>query len=322
MGSNDARISKREKREGVKDAFVSHASEDRGVAVRLAKSLEAKGFSVWIDDSNIRAGGLLVPELMRGLQASSNIVVLWSEFSSKSEWVTTEWTSVVNLNQQKGTTVKKGVIPCRLDDTPLALFLLNYVFCDFRRSYGAGLQYLLNTLKDKIVDTPAPTRLNPPDFVKRIANGQNAVLNSLSAGNLTQAKKLQGELNSVVDVAYRQKPNDALVLTLVGYQKKNQYLIRHWKEMQEGKQPKDTLVDEAIKTFSMALSIQPDDPSVLNGIGSMFILSGDLDAAKFYVQRALDRAKQEQLPYQEAEHDLKLIQYLKARERQSGEVSR
>jgi tetratricopeptide (TPR) repeat protein len=208
--------------------------------------------------------------------------------------------------------VKKGVIPCLLDDTPLAIFLLNYVFCDFRTSYDAGLQHLLKALKEKIVDTPVSAPWKPSDFVREILRGQNAVLSSLSTGNLTQAKKMQGKLNSVVEAARRQNPKDLYILSLVGYHKKNEYMIRHWKEIQAGKSPKDALLNEAMETFFKALSIQPEDPSALNGIGSVFILRRDLDAAEFYVRRALERSKQEHIPYEAAEHDLKLIQRLKA----------
>lgn len=38
----------------------------------------------------------------------------------------------------------------------------------------------------------------------------------------------------------------------------------------------------------------------------------DLDAAEFYVRRALERSREENLPYAAAEHDLKLIERLKA----------
>jgi Flp pilus assembly protein TadD len=310
MKSGKTTISRRKKRGGLIDTFISHASQDEDFAVRLGKSLEAEGLSVWLDHANIRGGGLLVPELMQALQGARNIVVLWSEYSSKSQWVSTEWTSVVNLNHQKGTSVEKGVTPCLLDKTPLAIFLLNYVFCDFQISYDTGLQHLLRALK-KIVDTPAPAPYNPPDFVEKIYSGQKAVLASLSAGNLAQAKELQGQINSVVDAARRQNPNDLYILNLAGYHKKNEYMIRHWKEFQAGKAPKDALLDEAMQTFFMALSIEPEDPSALNGIGNVFILRRDLDAAEFYVGRALERSKQEHLSYEAAEHDLELIKRLK-----------
>jgi tetratricopeptide (TPR) repeat protein len=294
------------------DAFLSHDSEDKAFAYRLEKSLQAVGFSVWVDHSHIRAGGLLVTELQEALQRSRNVLVLWSRASSKSEWVNTEWTSVVNLNHREGTVVKKGVIPCLLDDTELALFLMNYFYCDFQVSYDAGLQQLRKALEAPIGDSPSPAKWNPSDFVKEIYHGQNEVLTSLSVGNLTRAKKLQARLNSLVRAALRQDSKDRYILNLAGYNKKNEYLIRHWEEVQLGRPPKDNLLNEAMEIFFMVLSIQPEDPSALNGIGSVMLLRRDLDAAEFYIRRALDRAKEEHLPYEAAEHDLELVEIHKA----------
>jgi tetratricopeptide (TPR) repeat protein len=299
------------------DAFISHASRDMDSAVRVEQRLSAEGFSAWVDHDNIRAGGLLIPKLQAALQDCKNIVVLWTSTSAESAWVTTEWTSIVNLNHQKETTIKKGVIPCRLDDTPLALFLLNYVFCDFRASFDNGLGSLLEALRGEIAEqTPPPARFLPSDFVQEISQGQAEVLGALITNDLAKAKTLQADLNQLVDTALREQPKDHYILALAGYDKKNQYMIRHWAEVQAGQAPKDPLLDEAAEFFFRALSIQPDDPSALNGLGSVFILRRDLDAAAFYIKRALARAREEGFDYPDAAQDLRLIGYLKKHKKQ------
>ena len=150
------------------DAFLSHSSRDMDVAIRLEQGLAAEGVTVWLDHDNIRAGGLLIDKLQTALRDSQNIVVLWSSASATSPWVTTEWTSVVNLNHQRTTTTSKGIIPCLLDDTPLALFLLNYVFVDFRPSFDDGLARVLQALKGaRKEETPPPAPFKPSDFVSR-----------------------------------------------------------------------------------------------------------------------------------------------------------
>jgi len=293
------------------DAFISHASHDMDAALRLEQSLSAAGLSAWVDRDNIRAGGVLIPALQAALQDSRNIVILWTSTSAASAWVTTEWTSVVNLNHQKETTVQKGVIPCRWDDTPLALFLLNYVFCDFRTSFEDGAASLVTGLRGEIRQTPPPAPFQPPDFVQQIMAGQDDVLRVLE-NDRAAAMRLQQELNAVVDEALRQQPADHYVLALAGYEKKNEYLIRHWDEVQARLSPKDGLLDVSAEFFFKALSISPEDPSALNGLGSVFILRRDLDAAEFYVTRSLARARQEGLDYPAAEQDLQLIRDLKA----------
>jgi hypothetical protein len=146
-----------------------------------------------------------------------------------------------------------------------------------------------------------------------IYRGQNSVLGCLVAGDLAQAAKLQRELSLRVEEARRRTPDDVYILALAGYDKKNQYMIPHWNEVQSGKAPQDVLLIQSKEAFYRALSIQPEDPSALNGIGSVMILSRDLDAAEFFVQRALERAKEEHMPYEAAENDLKLIKYLKSK---------
>jgi hypothetical protein len=293
------------------DAFISHASQDMAAAIRLERSLSAEGLSVWVDHDNIRAGGLLIPTLQAALQDSRNIVVLWSTAAAASAWVTTEWTSVVNLNHQKETGVQKGVISCRWDDTPLALFLLNYVFCDFRSSFENGAASLVTALRGEIERTPPPARYQPSDFEQQIIAGQHDVLTALAANDRATAQRVQDDLSRLVDAALRAQPGDHSLLALAGYDKKNQYLIRHWDAVQALLSPKDVLLDQAAELFFKVLSIRPDDPSALNGLGSVFILRRDLDAAEFYIKQSLVRAREEGFDYPEAEHDLRLIQYLK-----------
>lgn len=297
------------------DAFISHATQDMGAALHLERSLSAAGLSAWVDHDNVRAGGLLIPTLQAALQDSRNIVVVWSSAAAASAWVTTEWTSVVNLNHQKENVVQKGIIPCRYDDTPLAMFLLNYVFCDFRTSPKDGATSLVTALRGKIEPTPPPARYQPSDFVQKIIAGQNNVLNALAANDPATAQRLQGELNLLVNAALRGQPDDPYILALAGYDKKNQYMIRHWDAIQAGLSPKDALLHEAAEFFFKALSFRPEDPSALNGLGSVFILQRDLDAAEFYIKRSLVRAQEENCDYEAAEHDLRLIQYLKKPQR-------
>jgi tetratricopeptide (TPR) repeat protein len=297
------------------DAFISHASQDVAAALRLERSLSASGVSTWIDRDNIRDGGLLIPTLQLALQESRNIVVLWSNAAAVSPWVTTEWTSVVNLNHQKETKVQKGVIPCRVDDTPLALFLLNYVFCDLRTSFDDGAASLVAALRGDVEQTPPPARYQPSDFVLQIIAGQDDVLTALGSNDPSAAQQLEAQLTRLVDAALRKSPGDPYWLALAGYDKKNQYLIRHWKTLQAGRlAPRDVLLDEATELFFKVLSMRPEDPSALNGLGSVFMLRGDFHAAEFYIRRSLVRAREEGFDYPAADQDLQLLQYMKGPE--------
>jgi Flp pilus assembly protein TadD len=68
-------------------------------------------------------------------------------------------------------------------------------------------------------------------------------------------------------------------------------------------------LNEAEMAFKLVLSVDSEDPGALNGLGSVYILRGNLDLAESYVRRAL-----EILPdYEAAKQDLALIERLKAR---------
>jgi hypothetical protein len=68
--------------------------------------------------------------------------------------------------------------------------------------------------------------------------------------------------------------------------------------------------------FWEALKCRPNDASALNGLGSVLWLRGDLDAAEFYVERSIERARQEGFSYPYAEEDLQNIRREKALRKQ------
>lgn len=76
---------------GPADIFVSYAREDQRSARMIVAQLTSAGFSVWWDDG-IYAGTQWDEEINSRLLASKVVVVLWSPFSSASEWVRREAT--------------------------------------------------------------------------------------------------------------------------------------------------------------------------------------------------------------------------------------
>lgn len=293
------------------DTFLSHSSKDKPVASRLVDDIEAAGFSVWFDRDNLRGGDPLIQELQDALSKSKSLILVWSKAASKSEWVDAEWQAAYYL--------KKRIIPCTLDRTPLRPFLLRFISCDFRESYDAGASKLLEALGKRVsrgVELAKPGQASisleaEKSLVEDVAAMQHNVTTALQYGQMDIAASIQKGLDPLMDAAVKEYPRDSLIHSLMGYQKKNEYLIRHWDEIQERKSPKDELLDEAAKQFYAALSIQPEAPSAMNGLGSVLILRRDLDTAEFYVRHALALAKAKGMDYASAEHDLQLIARLK-----------
>lgn len=65
--------------------FISHASEDRELASRLAAELKVSGFDVWLD-SMVLPGDNVYEQMGEALRKSDALVALLSPVSLKSDW--------------------------------------------------------------------------------------------------------------------------------------------------------------------------------------------------------------------------------------------
>jgi hypothetical protein len=296
------------------DAFVSHASEDDALATRISKRLADKKISVWVDHQDLRHKGLLLAALQTVIEHSVHMVLLWSKASAVSRYVTAEWNFAWNR--------QRPIVPCRMDESELPLGLAGYLYCDFRSSFAGGAKQLLDAITGQAPAPPPRAEVSVPGGNQRIANRnsaltkihiqQNSLLHALGRGQVAVANKIQLELDPLVNAAERKFPKDADILGLAGYHKKNAYQIKHWSAIQARQSPPDALLAEAEGRFWEALKNRPNDPGALNGLGSVLWLRGDLDAAEFYVQRSIERARQQGFSYPYAEEDLRNIRREKA----------
>ena len=120
------------------DAFISHSSEDSGLAVRIEELLDKNELKVWLDRSDLRLGVLLRDALQSEIKKSRTLVLLWSAPASTSRWVAAEVMMAFHLD--------RFIIPCVLDDTPVPEFLRNTVFLDVRPDETEALNRLAESL--------------------------------------------------------------------------------------------------------------------------------------------------------------------------------
>lgn len=286
------------------EVFVSYDHDDRKIADRIKEDLIKNDVPVWIDEGGLRAGHPLITKIQEAIKKAANFVLLWSKRASRSRWVNAEWNAAWHL--------EKTIIPCALDKEPVPLFLRDVVRCTFLGAYQKGLEELLSSLKaKKRPKQKARPTLSPYSLIRDIYNGQDRLLSALGAGNLKDAKSEQRELDPKVQQGLKEKPDDAELLNLAAYHKKNAFQIRHWNELQSRQYPKDKTLNEAEALFYKSLAVEPDNPGATNGLGSVLALRGDLDAAEFFVRRALDMAKKQGIEYGYAKEDLATIQRLK-----------
>ncbi len=71
------------------DIFISYSKVDRDLTERLAKELEAKGYTVWWDTALV-AGQSFRDAIKDELEQARAVIVVWTRGSIKSDWVVSE----------------------------------------------------------------------------------------------------------------------------------------------------------------------------------------------------------------------------------------
>jgi len=92
----------------MKQAFVSHASEDYVVAKAICRMLEERGISCWIAPDDLVAGRSYGKEIIKGIEEASVTLLLLSRHSNVSQFVCREIERAVSKH--------KPVLPVRLED--------------------------------------------------------------------------------------------------------------------------------------------------------------------------------------------------------------
>lgn len=147
----DAAETKKERRHHeAKDqrvAFLSHSSADKAFIRQLAADLTANGISVWLDEQRIRVGDSIPEKIAQGLAESDYFLIGMSQKSSESAWVQKELNNALMSEVQRR---KVHILPLKLDDTSMPSIIADKKYADFSKSYKAGLEDLLNSLKESV----------------------------------------------------------------------------------------------------------------------------------------------------------------------------
>lgn len=102
--------------------FISHSSSDHDFVLRLAKKLRKDSIDVWIDDWELKVGDSIVQKINEGLEKSSFLIIVFSEFSIKSDWVLRELNSTLMSQLTKKKDEKEvKILPVLLEVEPTEL---------------------------------------------------------------------------------------------------------------------------------------------------------------------------------------------------------
>ncbi len=75
---------------GLRQAFISHVSEDSAIAMQVANALEAKGFSTWYYERDSIPGPAYLAQMGDAIELCQAVVLIISPQSVGSNQVTTE----------------------------------------------------------------------------------------------------------------------------------------------------------------------------------------------------------------------------------------
>jgi hypothetical protein len=123
--------------------FISHSWDEKAQASELERALDAAGAEVWVDHREVRGGDNFPKRISDALGWCNTLLLLWSGRSATSSWVEQEWTNAVAL--------RKSIIPCTLDETPLPSILANRRHINFQDA-ARGVAELLDALDIAVTD--------------------------------------------------------------------------------------------------------------------------------------------------------------------------
>ena len=72
------------------DVFISHATADDAVILRLRKWLGLLGVTVWVDSQELRGGDPLDPAIRQAIEDARHFIAVLTERSVQSQWVDKE----------------------------------------------------------------------------------------------------------------------------------------------------------------------------------------------------------------------------------------
>jgi hypothetical protein len=70
--------------------FISHSSKDLWIASVMAEKIEVLGVECWLDEKDIEGGNIIRQDIIRGIDACNEAIVLVSPSSVNSLWVAYE----------------------------------------------------------------------------------------------------------------------------------------------------------------------------------------------------------------------------------------
>lgn len=178
-------------------AFVSHSSQDKDAAKRLALDLQGRGYSVWFDEWEILVGHNIVDEVFGAIKQSHFMVVILSEASVKSRWVDEELTAA-KTREIEGEQVV--ILPARLEECEIPPALAAKRYADFTGSWDDGVEEIARAIDGHSGNRPnRPTnRIAAPSFHK-LDQWRESLIPEMAAAGFVEGQPFKDILIGPID---------------------------------------------------------------------------------------------------------------------------
>lgn len=123
--------------------FVSHASQDKRIASRVAMGLKAFEYDTWYDDWELLAGDSIIERIEAAISKTDVLLVLLSRSSVESKWIQRELSAgLARRLSGKGVMV----IPVVVEDCEIPDMLAGTKYVDLRDDFERGFRELADAL--------------------------------------------------------------------------------------------------------------------------------------------------------------------------------
>ena len=124
--------------------FISHASEDKRLACQLSNDLRVLGYSIWLDEWNIKVGQCIPSEIETALIDTRFLILLLSKHAVQSRWVDTEWKTAYWDEIQSRSII---VLPVLLENVQIPKLLQTKKYASLVLSYAVGFRELVSAIE-------------------------------------------------------------------------------------------------------------------------------------------------------------------------------
>ena len=129
--------------------FISHSSEDKVFAKKLSDDFLQMGYRPWLDEWEIKVGECIVKKIEAGIADADFVVIILSNHSVSSEWVSVEWKTKY---WDEIDTTNILVLPALIEKCEIPNLLKTKKYADFTKSYGVAFEMLVSAIKTRKKD--------------------------------------------------------------------------------------------------------------------------------------------------------------------------